>query len=128
MASSFGEIGHAKKRAFCAAFARKGTILDACKAAGISRQTYYNWSEHDPAFVAAVGLARAEFGDALEAKCYRMALKGDASVPLLIVGLKMAGRFVDYGPQVATTLPRIYEREVARDEQREDAHRDAATV
>lgn len=40
------------KKAFLDAFAKTfGNITQSCKAAGISRQTFYNWKETDPDFV-----------------------------------------------------------------------------
>jgi hypothetical protein len=103
-------IEHPKKRAFVAALARRGTVRAACQAAGIGRTTYYEWAEQDDHFVAACGLARQEFADALEEQCSKLALR-EKNVTALIVALKMAGRFTEYQPAPAPP-PRIYEREV----------------
>lgn len=48
----------------------------------------------DPVFAVAAQHAKEEFGDLLEAKLAQLSLKQD-NVTALIVGLKMAGRFVD---------------------------------
>ncbi len=107
------KIQHPKKKAFIAAYRKIGVISRACAEARVNRSTYYEWSEHDTDFATACGIAIAEFGDRLVEKCNRLGLEQD-NVPLLIVALKMAGRFVEYTPPPAPP-PRIYEREVAGD-------------
>jgi len=88
------KIGHPKKHAFLAAYADSGNIRASCKAAGVVRQTYYDWQEQDDHFSTACGLAKAEYGDALEAELTRQVMS-DHNTTALIVALKMAGRFVD---------------------------------
>jgi hypothetical protein len=92
--SDWHSMAHPQKRAFLTALSRKGTIRAACQAAGVGRRTYYHWTENDDEFVAAVGIAKAEFGDRLEEKCSRLGLD-DKNVTALIVSLKMAGRYVE---------------------------------
>ena len=87
-------IRHPSKRAFLAAYRQSGNIRASTEAAKITRQTYYNWCEHDLMFAAAARQAKEEYGDLLEAKLAQMALKQD-NVTALIVGLKMLGRFVE---------------------------------
>lgn len=87
-------IGHPKKRAFLAAFRQSGNIRASTEAAGIRRQTYYEWCEHDLVFAAAAHQAKEEYGDILEAKLSQMAVS-QSNVTALIVALKMAGRFVE---------------------------------
>src|SRR5688500_11364022 len=87
-------IGHPKKRAFLAAYARVGTIRAGCEKAGIARQTYYDWTEHDEQFVMAANLAKQEYADRLEEKLSELSMDKD-NVTALIVALKIAGRFVE---------------------------------
>lgn len=87
-------IRHPAKRAFLAAYRQSGNIRASTEAAGVDRTTYYVWCEKDLVFAAAAHQAKEEFGDLLEAKLSQMALRND-NVTALIVGLKMAGRFVD---------------------------------
>lgn len=76
MASNPYGIVHPKKRAFLSSYAVAGNITLACEAAGIGRQTYYDWTEHDEAFTAAVHLAREEAADRLEDAARRRAVEG----------------------------------------------------
>jgi hypothetical protein len=87
-------IAHIKKRAFLASYANNGNIRASCKAAGVTRRIYYYWQERDEQFSAACHLAKAEYGDALEAELTRQVMS-DHNTTALIVALKMAGRFVD---------------------------------
>jgi hypothetical protein len=87
-------IRHPQKRAFLAAYRQSGNIRASTEAAKVTRQTYYNWCEDDLVFAAAARTAKEEFGDLLEDKLAQMSLKQD-NVTALIVGLKMAGRFVE---------------------------------
>src|SRR5262245_57445640 len=73
---------------------QSGNIRASCEAAGISRPLYYVWIEKDLVFAAAVRVAKEEFADLLEAKLAQMAMRQD-NVTAVIVGLKMAGRFVE---------------------------------
>ena len=94
MASPPPRIAHPKKRAFLAAYRQSGNIRASTEAAGIQRRTFYDWCEHDLIFAVAARQAKEEFADLLEAKLAQMALRQD-NVTAIIVGLKMAGRFVE---------------------------------
>jgi len=71
-----GQIRHPKKRAFLAAFPGCGNIRRACQAAGINRDTFYKWSEHDAEFVLAFQQAKVEAVEYLEAEAHRRATEG----------------------------------------------------
>jgi len=105
------KIGHPKKRAFLAAYANSGNIRASCKAAGVVRQTYYDWQEQDDHFSTACGLAKAEYGDALEAELTRQVMS-DHNTTALIVALKMAralrGHATERGKQCPHTA--LYRR------------------
>jgi hypothetical protein len=64
------------KQAFLAEFRLHGIVAPAARAAGIARQTVYEWQEHDPEFAVALNLAREEAIDALEHEAHRRAVFG----------------------------------------------------
>jgi hypothetical protein len=70
------KIRHPKKRAFLAAFAKSGNVTKAAELSNVNRLTVYDWRANDPAFVAAMEVARDEAGDRLEAECERRAVEG----------------------------------------------------
>lgn len=70
------------------AYRTEGTVKAACKAASISRQTWYRWLQADPAFAAAVGEAEQDVADDLEAAALTRAKAADGSDTLLIFLLK----------------------------------------
>ena len=68
-------IGHIKKRAFLAAFARLGTVAGAAAVAKISRQSHYNWlagADYRQAFAD----AKEECIERLEMEADRRAVEG----------------------------------------------------
>jgi len=73
-------VGQRKKEiaqaAFLEAFAECGTIRHAAKAAGIGRQTHYDWLEADPKYADAFAEAEHEACEALEAEARRRAVEG----------------------------------------------------
>jgi hypothetical protein len=74
-----------KKRAL-AAYRELGVIAYACEAAGICRQTWYNWLEDDPDFAKKARDAEEDAIDALEAEAFRRGR--DKSDLLLMFTLK----------------------------------------
>jgi len=75
--SMFGSIRHPKKRAFLNAMSETFHIVQSAKAAGIDRQTHYNWLKGDPDYAAAYEHARDLGADALEAELTRRAKEGN---------------------------------------------------
>src|SRR5262252_10142639 len=75
-----GALGPARREramhAFLADYASWGNITSACKAAGIVRNTFYNWTEHDEAFAAQVKVADAAATERLEREAWRRATEG----------------------------------------------------
>jgi Homeodomain-like domain len=65
-----------RKKRFLAAYARRGNISQAAKAAGVPRRTVYEWREHDEAFVLALAEAEIEAKDAVELEIRRRAIEG----------------------------------------------------
>lgn len=73
----------AKKQAtFLRALGKHGVVKVACKAAGVSRQTFKNWRDHDPDFAAQLPDAYDERNDTLEYAAYSQAVEG---VPSYVV-------------------------------------------
>jgi hypothetical protein len=74
----FTTISNPKKRAFLAAFASCGHVVDAAKAAGISWTSHYNWlkAEDNAAYTEAFNRAREIAGDIAEGEIYRRGFLG----------------------------------------------------
>ena len=66
-----------QKKRFIAALEAQGTVLHACKAAGISRQTAYRWQREDPEFAEQWDEAIENAVDVVESVIYQKALSGD---------------------------------------------------
>lgn len=64
------------KHAFLQDFVRWANISSACVAAGVTRDTYYRWIEHDANFAAAVNLANEAATERLEREAWRRATEG----------------------------------------------------
>jgi hypothetical protein len=65
-----------KRRKFLKALARSGCVSDACRAAGISRQTFYNHYAADPAFVSDCELATSKASTDVELEAWRRGVVG----------------------------------------------------
>jgi len=75
----------AKKQAtFLRALGKHGVVKVACKAAGISRQTYKNWRDTDAAFKEQLPDTYDERNDTLEYAAYTQAVEG---VPSYVVSM-----------------------------------------
>jgi len=64
------------KENFLEAYAKTGNILLSCKAAGISRTTYYNWQEKDEEFSFKAHQAERDFADLVLAEFVQRAVHG----------------------------------------------------
>ena len=56
-------LGHAKKRAFLAAFRETGNVRLACETAGTGRSSHYRWLGDDPEYCAAFEMAEEDAAD-----------------------------------------------------------------
>lgn len=65
-----------KKAAFLAAFAVCGNVSEAAQAAGVSRETHYEWKRSDADYAKGFRVAQATANDALEAEARRRAIAG----------------------------------------------------
>jgi hypothetical protein len=72
-------VRHLKKRQFLASFEVLGNISAACRTAGIDRETYRYWMEHDEQFSFAVNVASQVATEHLEEEAYRRAVVGVAT-------------------------------------------------
>ena len=66
-----------QKKRFIAALEAQGTVLHACKAAGISRQTAYRWQREDPDFAEQWDEAHENAVDVVESTIYQQAVGGN---------------------------------------------------
>ncbi len=71
-----------KQATFLRALGKHGVVKVACKAAGISRQTFKNWRDNDPEFAAQLPDAEEDRNDTLEYAAYSQAVEG---VPSYVV-------------------------------------------
>ena len=80
-----------------------GNISNACKAAGVSRQTYYDWVKDDPEFAQAVESVKELSLDTAESVLKQLIVK-DKNVTAVIFYLKTKGRERGYGDQAEINL------------------------
>src|SRR6185369_11880714 len=66
-----------QKKRFITALEAQGTVLHACKAAGISRQTAYRWHREDPDFAEQWDEAHENAVDVVESTIYQQAIGGN---------------------------------------------------
>jgi len=66
-----------QKKRFIAALEAQGTVLHACRAAGISRQTAYRWHRKDPEFAEQWDEAHENAVDVVESTIYQQAVGGN---------------------------------------------------
>ena len=66
-----------QKKRFIAVLEAQGTVLHACKAAGISRQTAYRWQREDPEFSDQWYEAHENAVDVVESTMYQQAVGGN---------------------------------------------------
>lgn len=71
-----------KQARFFAKYRKSGNIKFSCAYAGISRQTFYDWREHDEAFKAQLADAEPDVDDTLDEAAYERGVEG---VPSYVV-------------------------------------------
>ena len=102
-----------QKKAFIDAYGKTfGNITQSCKAADISRQTFYNWKENDLAFANEIETIEPaeQFIDFLESKLVQRINDGDTTA--IIFALKTKGKKRGYVERMevdasVATLPTI---------------------
>jgi hypothetical protein len=93
--STFGPMRSIKKKCVLDALEKSlGVVSTACKSAGISRRTYYNWMANDTAFKYAVEDINEYALDFAESKLYE--LIEDSNVAATIFYLKTKGKARGY--------------------------------
>lgn len=65
-----------ERRPFLRAFSESGVIAHACRAAGICRNTHYNWLRDDPTYAKVFAEAQEHATDLLEHEALRRAREG----------------------------------------------------
>lgn len=83
------------------AFRESSTVAAACTAAGISRETWYDWVASDPAFQKAVDEATEFVTDELEKEAIKRAKNGSDT---LIIFLLKSRRRAQYGDKVQVDI------------------------
>src|SRR5437660_1395509 len=64
------------QEAFLVSFAKYANVAAACKKVGISRNTVYQWQEHDESFALAYKQAELDAADVLRREAFRRAVVG----------------------------------------------------
>jgi len=81
----------ARKKAYLELFRKKsGIVSTACKAAGITRHTHYNWIKDDSAFAAAIDEINEELIDYSESQLAKKIQEGNMTA--IIFHLKCKGK------------------------------------
>lgn len=94
-------VGHPKKRAFLAAFARCSIVLEGCEAAGVSRQTVEYWKVHDAEFYKLFEHAKEDAADRLEAHAVWRATHAKKPSDLLVIFMLKAMRPMKFRDNVS---------------------------
>lgn len=92
---------HRRQQRFLAAYRESANIKHSCKVAGVSRQTFYDWRDHDQEFRVQLPDAEREADDTLEYAAHERAVHG---VPSYVVS---QGKLV-YGPDKKPLIERKY--------------------
>ena len=83
----------ARKRAMLEALERNlGLVSHSAKAAGIDRQTHYNWLAEDPAYKAAVDAIKESVLDFAESHLYRLIKDGNPQATIFLLKTKGKNR------------------------------------
>jgi hypothetical protein len=91
--AEFACILHPKKRAFLIAFAGVGVIKQAAEAAGISRQSHFDWMGKDAIYAAAFARAGDAATDSLEAEARRRAFEGSDTLLIFMLKGALPGKY-----------------------------------
>ena len=85
-----GKVEQNKKRLLVALEECKGIVTDACKAAGVSRTSFYDYTKKDPDFKKAVDDVENIAIDHVEGKLFK--LIDELNAPAIIFYLKCKGK------------------------------------
>lgn len=102
---------HPQKQAVLAVLAETGNIRQACIAAGVGRQSYYDWRNNDPEFAAAAELAAQDAADYLEEVARQRAIRDKNPSDLLLIfllkGLRPEKYRDNYNPGLNITADNV---------------------
>ena len=91
-----------RKALFLKAIEEHGTVLSACRVAGVPRGTYQRWTQTDPDFVRTLGYSRMSFAESLEDLALNRVRNPDKNrgSDVLLIGLLNANMPQKYRPQI----------------------------
>lgn len=75
ISGAFVHLKNGEREAFLCAYSTCGNVTSACKAAGVHRNSHYNWM-HDPEYAAAFEIAKRYAVDTLRREAWRRATEG----------------------------------------------------
>ena len=82
----------------------RGSVCEACIAAGVARRTVYDWRKQDPEFAAAWDDSIEEAHDRMEEEMWRRGIDG-FDRPVIYKG-EITGQYTDYSDSLLQTLAR----------------------
>ncbi len=82
----------------------RGSVREACIAAGVARRTVYDWRKQDPEFAAAWDGSVEEATDRMEQEMWRRGIEG-FDRPIIYRG-EITGQYTDYSDSLLQTLVR----------------------
>ena len=97
------------REAFLSTLTAACNVTAACKAAGIGRQTAYQWRKEDEAFALAWAEALEEAVDALEKEAWRRAAEG-VEKPIVYQGV-VTGTYREYSDRMMEILLKAHRPE-----------------
>ena len=101
------------QKAFLEQFGALGNVLNAAEAAGMSRQTHYDWLDSDPTYADRFEQAKKAFGDRIHRKFTQAILEAEPREILLhpVAAIAELKRwFVEYrdsGPSVTVNIANV---------------------
>lgn len=90
-----------KKALLSALVESRGIVTDACKKAGLSRETFYQYCKLDPDFASAVEDAKEQAIDYVEGKLYDLIENEDTTATIFF--LKTRGKHRGYSERIEHT-------------------------
>lgn len=101
--------GSDRRAQFLTEYARWGVISRAATAAGVTRQTYYNWVVEDPGFTDRCAEARVEYLEGLEARLKELIDQGNVTAVLAALKAELPEKYGD-----RTRIQFVPDKEVIR--------------
>jgi hypothetical protein len=93
--ASLTHLTHDAKAKFLAKLATGASITASAKAAGVHRQTYYDWRDSDPEFATEADHAIEAGTDVLEDSALKQAKTGNTSLMVLLLKSRRPDKYKD---------------------------------